>query len=59
MGYTTSMIYQTHDRIIIDIRSLSIFIWKKRRFWSWKWSGWLSFCAGPIEVYWHTPGGAA
>lgn len=28
MGYTTSQIYQTHDRIIIDVRQFTLSIWK-------------------------------
>lgn len=55
MGYTTSTVYQTADRIIIDIRSLSISIWKRPRLWSWSWRRWLWFCAGPLEVMLHKP----
>lgn len=53
MGYTTSTCYRTADRIILDIRALSISLWTKPRLWSWFWRGWLWFCAGPIEVMWH------
>lgn len=53
MGYTTSTLYQTDDRIILDVRSLSVSIWKKPRLWSWRWYGWLWLRAGPIEVMWH------
>jgi len=53
MGYTTSTIYQTDNRIILDIRALSISIWKKMTMWSWHWRGWLWFCAGPFEIMLH------
>jgi len=53
MGYTTSTIYQTDDRIIIDIRSLSISIWKKPSMWSWHWYGRFWLCAGPVEIMLH------
>lgn len=53
MGYTTSAIYQTHDRIIIDVRALSISIWKRIRFWRLRWHGWLWFEFGPVEVMLH------
>jgi len=53
MSYTTSTCYQTADRIILDIRALSISLWTKPRLWSWFWRGWLWFCAGPLEVMWH------
>lgn len=53
MPYKTSTIYQTPDRIIIDIRALSISLWKKPRLWRWAWHGWLWFEAGAIEVMLH------
>lgn len=53
MPYRTSTIYQTPDRIIIDIRALSISIWKKPRLWRWAWRGWLWLEAGPVEVMLH------
>jgi len=53
MPYTTSTIYQTPDRIIIDIRALSISLWKKPRLWTYRWYRWLWFCFGPVEVMLH------
>lgn len=52
MPYTTSTIYQTPDRAIIDIRALSISIWKKPKLWRYRWHGWLLFEAGPLEIMW-------
>ena len=56
MGYTTSTIYQTDDRIILDIRRLSIFFWKKSRFWRmgrYEMYGCLRILIGPIEIVLH------
>lgn len=55
MPYTTSTLYQTDDRIILDIRALSISLWKKPSMWSLSWDGWLWFCIGPVEVMLHKP----
>jgi hypothetical protein len=50
MGYQTSKAYQTTDRFIIDIRSLSISIWKKPGLWVWHRFSWRWICAGPVEI---------
>ena len=42
------------DRIIIDIRALSISLWKKTRLWRWAWHGWRGSRRG-VEVMLHRP----
>lgn len=56
MSYTTSTLYQTDDRIILDVRRLSISIWKKPRLWLWRRNGLSWFRAGPIDVFWRDAG---
>lgn len=53
MPYTTSNWDNLEDRIEIDIRALSISIWKKPRLWTYRWHRWLWFCFGPVEVMLH------
>lgn len=52
MGYTTSDVYQTHDRIIIDIRRWTFSIWKRPKFWRFdlrlRWA--CNLQAGPLEI---------
>lgn len=54
MGYTTTIIYQTDDRYILDVRQWSFSFWKKIKFWVWidvyKKN---HFQIGPLEVFRH------